>query len=100
MEWAAAGMVEMKDRRDGNRCPADRSKYLTTLRSPGLSASCDLHRMTMVADALAYSARSRFGSLAWREAARRASEARRRGQIKEADLWTKVACVVADVSET
>ena len=49
--------------------------------------------MTMVADALAYSARSRFGSLAWREA-------RRRGQIKEADLWTKVACVVADVSET
>ena len=56
--------------------------------------------MTLIADALAYSARARFGSLAWREAARRASEARRRGQIKEADLWTKVACVVADVSET
>ncbi len=56
--------------------------------------------MTMIADALAYSARSRFGSLAWREAARRAAEARCRGQSREADLWTRVACVVADVSET
>jgi hypothetical protein len=56
--------------------------------------------MTMIADALAYSARSRFGSLAWREAARRASEARLRGHSADADLWTRVACVVAGVSET
>jgi len=56
--------------------------------------------MTLIADALAYSARARFGSLAWREAARRAAEARRCGHRAEADLWTRVACVVADVSET
>jgi hypothetical protein len=56
--------------------------------------------MNLVADALAYSARARFGSLAWREAARRAAEARQRGEIREAQLWTRVACVVADVSET
>lgn len=56
--------------------------------------------MMPIADALAYSARSRFGSLAWREAARRAAEARQRGQGREAELWMRVACVVADVSET
>jgi len=56
--------------------------------------------MMPIADALAYSARSRFGSLAWREAARRAAEARRHGLSREADLWMRVACVVAGVSET
>ena len=55
--------------------------------------------MNLPLPALAYSARSRFGSHAWREAARRASEARRCGQAKEAQLWTRVACVLADVSE-
>jgi hypothetical protein len=55
--------------------------------------------MNLAADALIYSARARFGSLAWRQAARHASEARRQGQTKEADLWVKVACALAEVSE-
>ncbi len=55
--------------------------------------------MNLVADALIHSARARFGCLAWRQAARHAAEARQHGRAKEADLWVRVACALAEVSE-